>query len=70
MIDQKTISPKVLNEKRILSTMESNLELYGQMTNVKLYSSDTNGINWLNSDIQGYLCLILDYSYKTIYMRG
>jgi len=69
MTEQEIIPQKVLNEKRILSTLEPNLDIYGHMTIVKLFSSDITGKNWLNSDIQGYLCLILDYHYKTIYIR-
>ena len=63
------IPPKELEKKRILSTLDHSHELYGDMSNVKLYSSDKEGKNWLFSDVEGYLCLILDYEAKTIYIR-
>ena len=69
MEETEIIGERVLSQKRILSTLDQNLEMYGDMDNVKLYSCDKEGKNWLYSDVHGYLCLILDYTGKTIYIR-
>lgn len=59
---------KELTKKKILSVLNPNLELQGDIYNVKLYSCDKEGKNWLYSDVEGYLGLIIDYQIKTKYL--
>ena len=48
--------------------MPDNQELQGDIFNVKLYSSDKEGEDWLFSGLEGNLCLIADYQIKTKYL--
>ena len=57
-----------LTKKKILSVLNPNLELQGDIYNVKLFSCDRDGRNWLYSDVEGNLCFIVDYSLKTKYL--
>jgi hypothetical protein len=57
-----------LTKKKILSVLNPNLELQGDIYNVKLFSCDRDGKNWLYSDVEGNLCFIIDYSLKTKYL--
>ena len=56
-----------LAKKKILSILTPNLEMYGDISNVKLYSCDKDGRNWLYSDVEGFFCVIIDYHVKTFY---
>ena len=42
--------------------------MYGDIFNVKLYSCDRDGKNWLYSDVEGFFCVIIDYQVKTFYI--
>lgn len=57
-----------LPQKKILATLEKGLELTLISNNVKLYTSNKEGKNWLYSDLEGLLCFILDYNKKTKYL--
>ena len=57
-----------LAKKKILSLLTPNLEMYGDISNVKLYSCDKDGRNWLYSDVEGFFCVIIDYHVKTFYL--
>ena len=57
-----------LAKKKILSILTPNLEMYGDIFNVKLYSCDRDGKNWLYSDVEGFFCVIIDYQVKTFYI--
>ena len=59
---------KDLTKKKILSIIPSNLELYGELYMVKLYSCDKDGRNWLFSDVEGFCCLLINESSKLIYL--
>lgn len=59
---------KELSKKKILSILPANQELQGDIYNVKLYSCDKEGRNWLYSDVEGYLGFIIDYQNKTKYL--
>ena len=59
---------KELSKKKILSILPVNQELQGDIYNVKLYSCDKEGKNWLYSDVEGYLGFIIDYQYKTKFL--
>ena len=59
---------KEIAKKKILSILAPNLELNGDIYIVKLFSCDRDGRNWLYSDVEGYLCFIIDYQAKTKYL--
>ena len=59
---------KELTKKKILSILPPHLELQGDIYNVKLFSCDRDGRNWLYSDVEGELGLIIDYQLKTKYL--
>jgi hypothetical protein len=59
---------KELAKKKVLSILTPNLELQGDIYNAKLFSCDRDGRNWLYSDVEGYLCFIVDYQLKTKYL--
>ena len=59
---------KELSKKKILSILPNTQELQGGIYNVKLYSCDKEGKNWLYSDVEGYLGFIIDYQNKTKYL--
>ena len=58
-----------LAKKKILAILPPNLEMYGEIYNVKLYSCDKEGKNWLYSDVEGFCCIIIDYQVKSIYIN-
>ena len=55
-----------LAKKKILAILPPNLEMYGEIYNVKLYSCDKEGKNWLYSDVEGFCCIIIDESASII----
>jgi len=55
-----------LEKKKILSILGSNRELY-KMCSAKIYTSNLAGDSWLYSDLEGFLCFVLDYNIKTRY---
>ena len=57
-----------MEKKKILAILPNNQELQGNIYNVKLYSSDIEGINWLYSGLEGNLGLIVDFQAKTKYI--
>ena len=59
---------KDLTKKKILSILPPNLDMYGEIFNAKLYSCDKEGKNWLYSDVEGFCCLLLSETFKTIYL--
>ena len=59
---------KELTKKKILAIIPSNLELYGELYMVKLYSCDREGKNWLFSDVEGFCCLLINDTSKLIYL--
>ena len=59
---------KDLTKKKILSVLPPHLELQGDIYNVKLFSCDRDGKNWLYSDVEGELGLVIDYQLKTKYL--
>ena len=61
-------SVKDLSKKKILAILDSNLELQGDIYNVKLFSCDKEGKNWLYSDVEGFLTFIIKYQVKTKYL--
>ena len=61
-------SVKDLSKKKILAILDSNLELQGDIYNVKLFSCDKEGKNWLYSDVEGFLTFIINYQVKTKYL--
>lgn len=61
-------SVRDLAKKKILAILDSNLELQGDIYNVKLFSCDRDGKNWLFSDVEGYLGFIINYQIKTKYL--
>ena len=68
-MSEKENKQKLKLEKiKLLSLLPKNKELQGDIYIVKLYSSDMEGINWLYSELEGYLGLIVDYEAKTKYI--
>ena len=57
-----------LAKKKIIAILPPNHEMHGEIYNVKLYSCDKEGKNWLYSDVEGLSCLIINYQVKTIYI--
>ena len=57
-----------MDKIKILAILPNTQELQGELYQVKLYSSDKEGEDWLYSGLEGFLCLIIDYSYKTKYL--
>jgi hypothetical protein len=53
-----------LEKKKILSLLGSSREMY-KMCSAKLYTSNKEGETWLYSDLDGFLCFVLDYQIKT-----
>ena len=67
-MDDHILKVKDLTKKKILSIIPPNLELYGEIYNVKLYSCDKDGRNWLYSDVEGFCCLLINEQSKFIYL--
>ena len=67
MSEENTYQNSV-TQKKILATLEPGLDLTLISSNVKLYTSNQEGKNWLYSDLEGLLCFILDYNVKTKYL--
>ena len=57
-----------MEKKKILAILPNNQELQGNIYNVKLYSSDREGVDWLYSGLEGNLALIVDFQAKTKYI--
>ena len=57
-----------IEKQKILAILPNNQELQGDIYNVKLYSSDRDGVDWLYSGLEGILVLIVDYQVKTKYI--
>jgi len=57
-----------IEKKKILAILPNNQELQGDIYNIKLYSSDREGVDWLYSGLEGSLGLIVDYQVKTKYL--
>jgi len=53
-----------LEKKKILAILGSNREMY-KMCSAKIYTSSREGESWLYSDLEGFLCFVLDYNIKT-----
>ena len=60
---------KINMEKiKMLAILPPSQELQGELFQAKLYSSDRDGLDWLDSDLEGHLVLIIDTSVKTKYL--
>ena len=57
-----------IEKKKILAILPNNQELQGNIYNVKLFSSDREGVDWLYSGLEGNLGLIVDFQVKTKYI--
>ena len=57
-----------IEKNKILALIPNNQELQGDIFNVKIYSSDRDGVDWLFSGLEGILTLIVDYQVKTKYI--
>ena len=57
-----------IEKKKILAILPNNQELQGDIYNVKLYSSDREGLDWLYSGLEGNLAFVVDYQVKTKYI--
>ena len=57
-----------IEKEKILAILPTGQELQGDIFNVKIYSSDKEGENWLFSVLEGNLGLIVDYTIKTKYL--
>lgn len=57
-----------MEKKKILAILPSHQELQGDIFNVKIYSSDREGVDWLYSGIEGNFCLVVDFQIKTKYL--
>lgn len=55
-----------LEKRKILAILGQNLDLVGTAT-AKLYTCSKDGENWLQSNLEGILCLIIDYTKCTRY---
>jgi hypothetical protein len=56
-----------LEKKKILAILGSNREMY-KICLAKIYTSDKEGESWLYSDLEGFLCFVLDYNIKTRFL--
>ena len=56
-----------IEKKKILAILPNNQELQGDIYNVKLYSSEREGLDWLSSGLEGNLAFVVDYQVKTKY---
>ena len=68
MADEYYDIGKELAKKKVLAILPPNMELQGDIYTVKLFSCDRDGRNWLYSDVEGYLCFVIDYQLKTKYL--
>lgn len=68
MEEEETKGRINMDKIKILAILPNTQELQGELYQVKLYSSDKEGEDWLYSGLEGFLCLIIDYSYKTKYL--
>ena len=57
-----------IEKEKILAILPIGQELQGDIFNVKIYSSDKEGEDWLFSGLEGNLGLIVDYTIKTKYL--
>jgi hypothetical protein len=58
-------NPRDNDRKRILSILGTDRDLINMATNTKLFSSNSEGVRWLYSDLEGILCFVLDYQTQT-----
>ena len=57
-----------IERKKMLAIIPSNQEIQGDIYNIKIYSSDREGVDWLFSGLEGNLVLIVDFQVKTKYL--
>ena len=57
-----------IEKEKILAILPIGQELQGDIFNVKIYSSDKEGEDWLFSGLEGNFGLIVDYTIKTKYL--
>ena len=68
MFDDEDKGKLNIEKYKILAILPNNQELQGDISTVKIYSSDVDGIDWLYSGLEGFLALVVDYSIKTKYI--
>ena len=68
MDDEEEKGRNDIEKKKILAILPNNQELQGNIYNVKLYSSDREGVDWLYCGLEGNLGLIVDFQAKTKYL--
>ena len=68
MYDDEDRGKLNIEKYKILAILPNNQELQGDISTVKIYSSDVDGIDWLYSGLEGFLALVVDYSIKTKYI--
>ena len=68
MYDDEDKGKLSMEKIKILAILPNNQELQGDISTVKIYSSDVDGLDWLFSGLEGFLALVVDYSIKTKYI--
>ena len=68
MDDEEDKGRNNMEKKKILAILPSQQEIQGDIYNVKIYSSDREGVDWLYSGLEGNFCLVVDFQIKTKYI--
>ena len=64
-MNEEKIKNELIKKNKLLTCLSSNQKIEEIIFNVKLYTSDFEGKNWLYSDLEGTLIFVLDYKKKT-----
>ena len=63
-MNEEKIKNELIKKNKLLTCLSSNQKIEEIIFNVKLYTSDFEGKNWLYSDLEGTLIFVLDYKKK------
>ena len=55
---------KNMHKKRLVAFLGNNRDIFA-FVNAKIYTSNKEASHWLNSNLEGFLCFVLDREYKT-----
>ena len=67
-MNEEKIKNENIKKNKLLTCLSSNKKIEEIIFNVKLYTSDIEGKNWLYSDLEGTLIFVLDLKNKTRFL--
>ena len=65
-MNEEKIKNENIKKNKLLTCLSSNKKIEEIIFNVKLYTSDIEGKNWLYSDLEGTLIFVLDLNSNAV----